>query len=200
MHDSNVTIRFATPEDAAALVEIYRPYVEQTAITFEYETPGVAEFADRIRDIQRKYPYLVAEENGEAVGYAYAHAFYGRAAYDWSVETTVYVRQDMKKRGVGGRLYDALEKALKEMNVLNLNACIAYPERDDEYLTRNSAEYHAHLGYRLVGEFRQSGYKFGRWYNVIWMEKMLGEHPETPAKVRNVNELRETLAAKYGLL
>ena len=81
-------IRVATPEDAGALVEIYRPYVENTSITFEYEVPSVSEFETRIRTTLKKYPYLVAEENGEALGYAYVSAFKGRAAYDWSVETS----------------------------------------------------------------------------------------------------------------
>ena len=75
------------------------------------------------------------------------------------------------------------------MNVLNLNACIGYPEREDEYLTRNSARFHEHLGYRLVGEFHECGYKFGRWYG-IWMEKHLGAHPPVPAPVIPFPELR----------
>ena len=130
-----------------------------------------------------KYPYLVAELDGYVVGYAYAGRFVGRAAYDWSVETTIYLDRGMRGRGIGRRLYGALEEALKDMGVLNLNDCIAYPEKEDEYLTRSSAEFHARLGYRLVGEFRLCGYKFGRWYNMIWMEKLIGEHTSEPAAV-----------------
>ena len=97
-------IRIATPEDAGALVEIYRPYVENTSITFEYEVPSVSEFETRIRTTLKKYPYLVAEENGEALGYAYVSAFKGRSAYDWSVETSIYVKQGFGKKGIGKQL------------------------------------------------------------------------------------------------
>ena len=172
-------IRIATPEDAARLVAIYAPYVEQTAITFEYEVPSVEEFAGRIEHILEKYPYLVAEAEGEIVGYAYAGTFKARAAYDWSVETTIYVNQKKKRMGIGGKLYAALEEALRAQHILNLNACIGYPQNEDEYLTKDSEKFHQKLGYRLVGTFHDSGYKFGRWYDMIWMEKMLGEHTET---------------------
>ena len=178
-----VRIRTATKADALALLNIYAPYVEQTAITFEYEVPSVEEFAGRIEHILEKYPYLVAEAEGEIVGYAYAGTFKARAAYDWSVETTIYVNQKKKRMGIGGKLYAALEEALHAQHILNLNACIGYPQNEDEYLTKDSEKFHQKLGYRLVGTFHDSGYKFGRWYDMIWMEKMLGEHTESPASV-----------------
>ena len=170
---TDIKIRAVTKADANELLEIYRPYVEKTAITFEWEVPTLQEFEGRIAHVLEKYPYLAAERKGEIVGYAYAGRFHGRAAYDWAVETTVYVREDQKKTGVGKELYLALEKALGLQNILNLNACIGYPEVEDEYLTKNSAQFHRHLGYRLVGEFYKCGYKFGRWYNMVWMEKVL---------------------------
>ena len=173
-------IRIATPEDAARLVAIYAPYVEQTAITFEYEVPSVEEFAGRIEHILEKYPYLVAEAEGEIVGYAYAGTFKARAAYDWSVETTIYVNQKKKRMGIGGKLYAALEEALRAQHILNLNACIGYPQNEDEYLTKDSEKFHQKLGYRLVGTFHDSGYKFGRWYDMIWMEKTLCPHTIPP--------------------
>lgn len=178
-----VRIRTATKADAPALLNIYAPYVEQTAITFEYEVPSVEEFAGRIEHILEKYPYLVAEAEGEIVGYAYAGTFKARAAYDWSVETTIYVNQKKKRMGIGGKLYAALEEALRAQHILNLNACIGYPQKEDEYLTKDSEKFHQKLGYRLVGTFHDSGYKFGRWYDMIWVEKMLGEHTESPASV-----------------
>ena len=131
----DVVVRDAVSEDAERLVEIYRPYVETTAITFEYDVPTVGEFRGRMERTMEKYPYLVAEMDGYVVGYAYAGRFVGRAAYDWSVETTIYLDRGMRGRGIGRRLYGALEEALKDMGVLNLNACIAYPEKEDEYLT-----------------------------------------------------------------
>lgn len=171
-----IKIRTAKKADAQALLEIYAPYVRNTAITFEYDVPTPEEFEKRIETTLVRYPYLVAENDGEIVGYAYAGSFHDREAYDWAVETSIYVRADAKDRGIGKKLYFALEEILKKQNILNVNACIAYPEKEDEYLTKNSEEFHKHLGYRLVGEFYKCGFKFGRWYNMIWMEKHLGEH------------------------
>lgn len=193
-------IRVATIEDAEKLLEIYAPYVEKTAITFEYEVPSVEEFAGRIRHVLEKYPYLVAERGGEIVGYAYVGEFKSRAAYDWAVETTVYVKDDQKKTGIGKDLYLALEKILKEQNILNLNACIGYPEVEDEHLTKNSVQFHEHLGYRFVGEFVKCGYKFGRWYNMVWMEKHIGEHVNDQPAVKTFDEVREIIAKKYGIV
>lgn len=174
-------IRIATRRDAAKLLEIYAPYVEKTAVTFEYEVPAVTEFEKRIDHILGKYPYLVAERAGDISGYAYAGVFKDRAAYRWAVETTVYVREDMKKMGTGRELYAALEKILSMQNILNLNACIAYPcEAEDPYLTRDSVQFHKRLGYQFAGKFHRCGYKFGRWYHMIWMEKFLGGHTENP--------------------
>lgn len=170
------TIRGARPEDTGRLLEIYRYYVERTAVTFEYETPSPEEFLSRMERIRARYPYIVIEEDGVIQGYAYAGPFVGRAAYDWSCELTIYLDHSAHRRGLGGMLYRALEERLRSMGVLNLYACIALPERDDEYLTSNSADFHAHLGFTRAGEFRRCGYKFGRWYGMIWMEKLLGEH------------------------
>ena len=193
-------IRVARIEDAEALVNIYAPYVTNTAISFEYTVPSVQEFGERMRRVTTKYPYLVAEWQGEIVGYAYADAFKARAAYDWAVETTVYVRQDRKKAGIGKALYEALEKALTLQRILNLNACIAYPEVDDDYLTKNSVQFHAKLGYRLVGEFHHIGFKFDRWYHIVWMEKHIGEHTATPPPVLPFSEIRGELAERYGIV
>ena len=178
-------IEKATVEDAAALLEIYGPYVEHTAISFEYEVPSLAEFQNRIETISARYPYIKAVgDDGVILGYAYAGAFKSRKAYDWAVETTIYVRQGIRRRGVGKALYAALEKSLKEMGICNLNACIAYTEAPDAHLTNDSMHFHQHLGYQLVGTFHQCGYKFGTWYDMIWMEKMLGEHTAAPAPVQ----------------
>ncbi len=182
-------IRVATIADAPMLLEIYAPYVKNTAITFEYDVPSEEEFKRRIEHILRKYPYLVAESNGEIVGYAYAGPFHERPAYEWAVETSIYVRQDKKHLGIGKQLYGELEKFLKLQNILNLNACIAYPEIEDEYLTKNSVQFHRHLGYETVGEFHKCGFKFNRWYNVVWMEKQIGEHSEQPLPVKSFAEI-----------
>lgn len=190
---SEVKLRVATVSDAAELLKIYAPYVTDTAITFEYDVPTLEDFEGRIAHTLEKYPYFVAELNGEIVGYAYTSAFHPRAAYGWAAETSIYVRRDMKRMGLGRTLYDALETALKAQGVLNLNACIACPDVDDEYLTRNSIRFHAHLGYSMVGEFHHCGYKFGRWYNMVWMEKMLGEHVDDQPPVKSFSEVRAEL-------
>lgn len=174
--NSEMIIRTASEADAPALLKIYAPYVERTAITFEYEVPSVDEFASRIRNTLQKYPYLIAEKGGRILGYAYAGPFHDRPAYDWSVETSIYVDTSRKHMGIGRKLHDALEQALQEQGILNMNACIAYPSTEDEYLNKNSVEFHTHMGYRLVGEFYKCGYKFHRWYNMVWMEKLIGEH------------------------
>lgn len=178
-------IEFVSAADAEELVAIYAPYVSDMAVSFEYEVPSVEEFRDRIRDIGSKYPYIKAvDENGEILGYAYAAVFKGRKAYDWSVETTVYIRTDRRKAGVGRALYERLEAELKEMGVLNMNACIAVPKGDDPYLTMDSVLFHERMGFRSIGTFHDSGYKFNRWYDMVWMEKMIGEHLEVQPDVK----------------
>lgn len=180
---NNIQIRTASSDDAKALLEIYTPYVEKTAITFEYDIPTLQEFENRINRTLKNYPYLVAEQNGELLGYAYTGPFVGRAAYGWSAEVSIYLKETKRKMGIGRRLYDALEQISKAQNILNLNACIGYTETEDEHLTNNSMEFHAHMGYTLVGRFHNSGYKFGRWYDMIWMEKLIGEHSDNPLPV-----------------
>ncbi len=173
-------IRVAAPADAAALLDIYGPYILETAVTFEYDVPTEAEFAGRIAHTLERYPWLVLEADGQPEGYAYAGTFIGRRACDWAAEASIYIRRDCRKRGYGRRLYGALEAVLGRQNVVNVNACIARPEADDQFLNHNSVNFHQHMGYRMVGGFHKCGYKFGRWYQLVWMEKMLGPHLDEP--------------------
>ncbi len=196
----DISLRVAKESDAEKLLEIYKPYVLDTAISFECELPTAAEFRERIHNTLIRYPYLIAEKDGEAVGYAYAGAFKNREAYNYSVETTVYVKNDMKRCGVGKKLYLSLEAILGFQNILNLNACIGYTETEDEYLNNNSERFHRRLGYRLVGKFNKCGYKFGRWYDMIWMEKLLGDHKENPKPIKWFSEYRDELCKKTGIL
>ena len=188
-----IMIRTATTNDAEAILAIYAPYVETTAITFEYEIPGIEEFRERIRNVLKKYPYLIAEAEGEIVGYAYAGPFKGRAAYDWAVETTIYVDRARKRMGIGRKLYDKLEEALRKQGILNMEACSGYPETEDEHLTKDSVRFHEKLGYRMVGEFYQCGYKFSHWYNMVWMEKMIGEHQEKQPQIHPYSEIENNV-------
>ena len=176
-----IRVRIAQPEDAAALARIYAYYVTDTAISFEYEAPSAKKFAKNMAQIEERYPFLLAEdtESGAVLGYACAHPFINRPAYDWGVETTIYVDKECKKSGVGRALYEALESVLSMQHILNVNACIATPAGPgtERYVSTNSMEFHAHMGYRLVGEFHNCGYKFGLWFHMVWMEKMIGMHP-----------------------
>ena len=169
-------IRSATTQDAARLLAIYTYYVEKTAISFECDVPSLAEFTGRIAKTLLKYPYLVMEEDGVVQGYTYAGPFKERAAYNRSCELSIYLDCDVKGRGYGRKLYEAMEAALKDKGFLNMYACIADPITEDEYLTKNSEQFHQHLGFVKVGEFHRCACKFGRWYNMIWMEKFIGKH------------------------
>ncbi|HIV11944.1 MAG TPA: GNAT family N-acetyltransferase [Candidatus Pullilachnospira stercoravium] len=179
-----VRIRNAAPADAGRILEIYAYYVEHTAISFEYQVPTLTEFQARMKETMGRYPYLVAEAEGKILGYAYAHPFVGRAAYDWSCELTIYLDPSARRHGLGRKLYDALEVRLKEMGIQNLYACIGVPEAEDEFLTNNSADFHRHMGFSEVGKFYKCGRKFGRWYHMVWMEKIIGEHPSGPEPVK----------------
>ena len=192
-----MNIREAVIADAKAIQAIYAPYVEQTAVTFEYNVPSEEEFRKRIETVKQKYPWIVAERlrerqrvgasagmgdgtsgmaDGKIVGYAYASAFKPRDAYQWAVETSIYVDQSMKRCGIGRQLHEALEQRLKAQGILNMNACISFIETEDEYLTQDSVRFHEQLGYKEVAHFHLCGKKFGRWYDMIWMEKIIGEH------------------------
>ena len=185
-------IRNARPDDAEKLTEIYAHYVNKTAVSFEYTPPSTAQFLQRMQRIQEKYPYLVAEVEGRIVGYAYAAAFHSREAYAWAVETTIYLADEVRGRGIGRHLYTQLEYALKRQHVTNMNACIAWLNSEDEYLTHASVEFHTRMGFRIVGRFEKCGYKFGRWYDMVWMEKIIGDHPDTPISVCRFDENIDT--------
>lgn len=169
--NGDISIRFADPCDAQALLKVYAPYVNNTPITFEYEVPSPVEFEGRIREVSARYPYLVACRNSEILGYSYACAFKNRAAYDWSVETSIYIDRNARGFGIGSLLYQRLEELLKKQNICNLCACIAYPNPE-------SIAFHEKHGYSTVAHFHKSGYKFHTWYDMIWMEKTLNEHSD----------------------
>lgn len=192
-------LRTVTPDDAEALLRIYAPYVEETAISFEYAVPTAAEFRRRIEIIRQKYPYLAAEdEAGRLLGYAYTHDFIAREAYDHCAETTIYIGRDLRRSGLGKALYGALEDISRAQNLFNLYACIGEPIVPDEYLTDNSIRFHEHLGFRRIGVFERCGYKFGRWYNMVWAEKLLAAHPVQPKAVVPFSALDS--AAVRGIL
>ena len=173
-------IRLAKPSDARSLLDIYAPYVENTAITFEYEVPTIEDFAIRIEKTLEKYPYLVAEEDGVVLGYAYASTYYARAAYDQAVELSVYVSQDARGKGVGSKLYDALEDLLDQMGYVHFLACISLPNEA-------SLTLHRKRGYQQVAHFPKIGYKFNRWHDIVWLQKSL-EKDVRPIKLLKERE------------
>lgn len=174
----DISIRFAKPEDAKELLKIYAYYVTDTAISFETEVPSEEEFKLRIEEVLKSYPFIVACKDDEILGYAYLHSFVGRKAYELSAETTIYLNPDKKKMGIGKKLYSVLEDIAKAQNITNLYSCIGYVDKEDEYLNNNSVQFHEHIGFRMVGKFENCGHKFGRWYHMVWMEKIIGEHKE----------------------
>ncbi|MGP1458354.1 MAG: N-acetyltransferase family protein [Treponema sp.] len=169
-------IRDVNVGDARKLLEIYAYYVKNTAITFEYEVPSLSEFENRIASTIEKYPYLCIVSGGEIAGYAYAGAFRTRTAYQWSAEVTIYLDRNARGAGLGRRLYEELETRLKAAGIENLYACVTSPSvSDDPYVTTASEVFHERMGFTKAGTFHRCGYKFDRWYNMIWMEKLIGE-------------------------
>ena len=178
----NITIRKASVEDAKDILNIYSFYVENTSITFEYDVPTEEEFRERISNTLIKYPYFVALIDGEIVGYAYLSAFRVRAAYMYSAETSIYVKKDIHSKGVGTLLYSTLEEAARKQGIVNLNACITFPNEKSE-------TFHRKFGYKKAAHFTKCGYKFNRWCDVIWMEKHIGEHSIPPKKFISFSDL-----------
>jgi len=174
-------IRQATPRDAAALLSVYRPYVEQTTITFEYEVPTVEEFARRIAQYSSFYPYLVWEEKGQILGYAYAHRHQERAAYQWNAELSIYLAPDARSRGIGTRLYGALIELLILQGIQNLYGCVTMPNIPSDAL-------HRKMGFSRCCDWHHSGYKHGKWLDVAWYELNLTSDTP-PAPLRSFYEL-----------
>lgn len=157
-------IRIATEKDLPAILEIYRPFVEEGTASFEYVMPTAEEFAARFWDITEKYPWIVWEEAGRVLGYAYGSSFKGRAGYDWCAEVSIYVRADCHGRGIGKRLYGALEKLLFAMGYEVLYAIVT-----DE--NEGSIAFHRALGYKKVAHLPDCGWKFGKHLGIVYLEK-----------------------------
>lgn len=166
----DVSIRAATVDDAASLLAIYRPYVLTTAISFELEPPSLQDFRSRIERALVDWAWLVAEREGGPLGYAMGSAHRPRAAYKWSVETTVYVAEGRHRQGVGRMLYEALLPMLAEKGYCNAYAGITLPND-------NSVALHRRLGFEPIGVFRSVGRKFGAWHDVSWWHRLLRPDP-----------------------
>lgn len=170
-----MTLRFALPCDSPALLAIYAQYID-TPITFEYALPSPQEFSDRIADISRWYPYLVCEEEGHAVGYAYAHRPWPREAYQWNAELSIYLDPSVTSKGLGRRLYLALIGLLRLQGIRTAYGCVTLPNEKSERL-------HRALGFELIGTYHKAGYKCGQWHDVGWFEKEIVPHDSAPAPI-----------------
>lgn len=159
-------LRDATIQDIPAILDIYRPYILNTAITFEYDVPTLAQFEDRFRAITREFPWLVWEENGEILGYAYGSRAFERAAYGWDADLSIYLRQGCSGRGSGRALYETLEQRLAAQGYYVLYALVTSANA-------GSCAFHEAMGYREAVRLPACGFKFGQWYDVIWYEKRL---------------------------
>ena len=186
-----MNIRIASPDDTEELLEIYAPYVTDTAVSFEYTVPSAENFRKRIESTLREYPYLVAEKSGKITGYAYSGAFHSREAYKHSAELSIYVKKEFHGKGIGRSLYLKLEEILSAQNIFTACACIAVPDGEDEYLTNASRLFHENVGYHTVGKHEKCGYKFGKWYSMIWMEKEIKERVPNPEPFIPFTEIKD---------
>ena len=159
-------IRPAAEKDVPEILEIYAPYVENTTVTFEYDVPCRRSFLQRCCEISAQFPWLVWEEEGRILGYAYASAPYSRAAFSWCAEPSIYLRQEARGQGIGKQLYTALEKLLQLQGYQVLYALIT-----EENL--ESIRFHRKMAYETRAVFPDCGFKFGRWLGLVWMEKRL---------------------------
>lgn len=167
-------VRPADAADAPALLAIYQPFVEHTAVSFEEAVPTVEEFAARITKVTSRWRWLVAERNGQRLGHAYASAHRERSAYRWSVEVSAYVDPRVHRQGVGRMLYEHLLDDLARAGYCNAYAGITLPND-------GSVALHRRVGFEPVGTFSRVGWKFGRWHDVAWFQRTLRDAPLGPA-------------------
>jgi len=171
-------IRLATSADAPQIAAIYRPFCEDSHISFEADAPDEIEMASRIERITRRFPWLVDDIDGTVAGYAYASPHRERAAYRWAVEVTVYVHERFRGRGVGRALYAELFERLRGQGLFKAYAGIALPNPA-------SQAFHESLGFTLVGIYRKIGYKLGAWRDVGWWQLALQPETVPPPEPRN---------------
>lgn len=185
-------MRQATPEDATQILEIYAPIVEQTVISFELTPPSVEEMAERIVHYTEKYPWLVCMDGDSLMGYAYGSTHRARAAYQWSVEVSVYTHEAYRRRGVGHAGYTALFEVLRLQGFYSAYAGITLPNDASEGIHRS-------LGFQPVGVYHNIGYKHGAWRDVSWYELALQDYADNPTPPKPIGELLNTAAFAQAL-
>ncbi|MDF2537584.1 MAG: sortase-like acyltransferase [Herbinix sp.] len=181
---NDILIRSAVIEDAQAIMEIYQPYILETAITFEYDLISVETFVERIITVQKQFPWLVCELEGKVVGYAYCSKFKERAAFAWDCECSVYLHKEAQNRGIATALYTKLFKYIRKQGYYNIYALITYPNLGSEAL-------HKKFGFTNVGIYEKTGYKMGQWWDLLVMVKRLRTFEEEPVLPKSWNELSD---------
>ena len=171
-------IRLAKPEDALAIASIYRPYVEDTTISFELAAPSETTMRERMVRVMAKLPWLVCEQDGAVAGYAYASPHHDRDAYQWSVDSSVYLRQGLQRCGLGRALYSELFTLLVQQGYYTIFAGISLPNAA-------SVGLHESFGFEPVGVYRNAGFKFGAWHDVGWWQKPLRNYAVPIARPSN---------------
>ncbi len=161
-------LRMAKLTDSAEILDIYKPYILSTTVTFEYDVPTVADFTERVKNISSKYPYVVCEDDGRLLGYCYGTRFMQRAAFGLDAELSVYLKESARGRGIGTALYGAVIEILEEMNIRNMYGLIAYPNEA-------SVKLHEEYGFNMAGVLKKTGYKFGRWIDLMYFERHIGD-------------------------
>ena len=184
---SHFSIRHIEPRDIAATLEIYRPFVETTSISFEYEVPSLSEWETRVNTNTSEYPWLICEYNNEIVGYAYGSKHRYRTAYQWSPESTVYLSARFHRLGIAKALYETLFELLKLQGHVNVYAGVTVPNLKSE-------EFHQALGFYEVAVFKKIGYKFGSWHDTRWFQLHLVDHQLDPPNPLLPKNIRDTLA------
>ena len=187
------TIRHAAEADAAQIAAVYAPYVRDTALSFEVLAPSASAMAERIRALTATYPWLVCTDRDAVLGYAYASRHHERAAYQWSIDVSVYVAAAAHRRGIGRALYTSLLRLSAAQGFYNAYAGITLPNS-------SSVALHEAMGFRPVGVYRSVGHKLGAWYDVGWWALDLQPRPVTPSPPRRVQTLLDTGAWREAVV
>ena len=181
---SEVRIRLATPKDGAALLNIYKWYIENTAITFETEIPSAEVFGQRIENTLVRFPWLVCEIDGVVAGYAYASKHRERAAYQWSADLSIYVDEKYHRRHIAKALYQVLEETLRLLGYYTAFAGVTNPNPKSE-------AFHTAYGFDTVGVFENVGYKLGQWWGVKWFKYALTDYQKEPTTPKAFPEVKD---------
>lgn len=182
----SVEVRFVQTTDAPAILEIYTPFVRETAISFESEPPDIETFRQRVSTYAEQSPWLVATTEGQIVGYAYGTAHRSRGSYQWNQEVTVYVSPSHQRKGIARLLYQKLLDLLKEMGFYKALAVITLPNDA-------SIRFHEDFGFQHIGDMKKIGFKFGRWYTTSWWDKDLQAEDFAPGKIKSVKSIQHLI-------